>query len=358
MGAAVALRWQGGAAEKEPLRCFCRPRPEPLCPKAHSCHACASPGAARSPPAPPVQGGAAGGSSCLSCLAWQGGGGAGGGGEGQRRTGANSGRSAGAAAVAACCEVWLHHLHPEQCRQGIVVPNAGRKEALCLLCSLDAAAAPLCSPFDVPSDAPAASPAAPSGCSALLRPSAIGRYLSRDEICATAAPALQQRVRCVGEEQAVGGRATTADRAARLHSCPPACDSAATPHCRSQQLARVSQQPAVVTQAKALLRREAADVHKLPKVSSEELLPQVGCVCVRVFAAGGWALGGGTRHAAAGRTVSLAHGLALRDPAPLSPHPCAAGVHAVAAARRAVRVRGGAGTGRGRHRAAAHGLTA
>lgn len=49
----------------------------------------------------------------------------------------------------------------------------------------------------------------------------------------------------------------------------------------SQRLAQVSCNPAVVAGAKATLRREAAEVHALPRPSSEELLPQVhalGCV--------------------------------------------------------------------------------
>ncbi|KAI7841939.1 hypothetical protein COHA_004466 [Chlorella ohadii] len=61
------------------------------------------------------------------------------------------------------------------------------------------------------------------------------KYLSRDEVCPEAAPVLQQRL--------------------------------------SQRLSTVSANPEVVASAKATLRREAAEVHALPKVSSEELLP-------------------------------------------------------------------------------------
>ncbi|PRW59663.1 hypothetical protein C2E21_1560 [Chlorella sorokiniana] len=102
------------------------------------------------------------------------------------------------------------------------------------------------SPFDAPAEPAAKPPLPPSGACgamgqsmsgppALGRPSVIKSYLSRDEVCPEAAPMLQQRL--------------------------------------SQRLSTVSTNPDVVANAKATLRREAAEVHALPKVSSEELLP-------------------------------------------------------------------------------------
>lgn len=91
---------------------------------------------------------------------------------------------------------------------------------------------PPLSPFDAPA-------AGGSPCSSpRLSRASVKTYLCRDEVQTQMSPELQQRV--------------------------------------SQQLARASASPQVVASAKSTLRREAAEVHCLPKVSSEELLPQVG----------------------------------------------------------------------------------
>ncbi|KAL4426511.1 hypothetical protein ABPG77_008369 [Micractinium sp. CCAP 211/92] len=94
----------------------------------------------------------------------------------------------------------------------------------------------------------------------------------------------------------------------------------------SQRLSRLSTDPNVVASAKATLRREAAEVHHLAKVPSEELMPQLESVLS--FTRDGAGSGGAASAAGSGsRTGEEARALAeVGISEPRSTVPAAIGV--------------------------------
>ena len=99
------------------------------------------------------------------------------------------------------------------------------------------------------------------------------KYLNRQEVSAEVAPVLQMRVRRVEQRGVAPGAAPApclcgARYHCKLPSCPAACAKfrppflpAHMPTC-SQRLARMSADPQIIAAAKATLRREAAEVRR------------------------------------------------------------------------------------------------